>query len=131
ARLRERESKAHRDEVVAPRDFWIELSRFGANLWSLDVVLFDFAVIFAVHVPVIAAARREQKVHHVQTETKVACTRLLIEQSLPPGAADIAACVDPHGKLVGVDQQMIVRALDANRSFICRYFRDAQNQADK
>jgi hypothetical protein len=93
----------HCDEVGTANDFWRELLGLRADLRALDVMLLDLSVRLIVRVSIIAFARRQKKIHHVQAEPEVASTGLLVQQSLSGHAADIAPFVDAGFELVGLD----------------------------
>src|SRR5262249_44949202 len=65
---------------------------------------------------IVALARREQEIHHVQAESQVASASLLVEQSLTRHATDIAPRVDASFQPIGLDDQMIVRLTYRNFS---------------
>jgi hypothetical protein len=54
-------------------------------------------------ITVLAPARRQQEIHDVQAETEVAGAGLLVQETTPGNAADVAALVDPGLEHVGID----------------------------
>jgi hypothetical protein len=82
-------------------------------------------------IPVIAPARREEKVHDMQTKTEVARSGFLVEQSRRRRSAHVPLRLDPRLQRIGLDLDEVLTYSDGGLVSADRRTEDQRDSSDR